>query len=70
MVMRSLVMSFRTILRTGKIKTLPPSMMKAAASGIYRMQRFVRTLEQDQSAVDPAVEQTWSNVRWKDTSIG
>jgi hypothetical protein len=36
-VMRSLVMSFRTILRTGKIKTLRAWMKKADASGIYRM---------------------------------
>ena len=59
--MRSLVMSFRTILRTGKIKTLHAWMNKASASGIYKMQRFVRTLKQDQSAVDAAVEQSWSN---------
>jgi transposase len=60
-VMRSLVMSFRTILRTGKIKTLHAWMKKADATGIYRMQRFVRTLKQDQSAVEAAVEQSWSN---------
>jgi transposase len=60
-VMRSLVMSFRTILRTGKIKTLHAWMKKADASGIYRMQRFVRALKQDQSAVEAAVEQGWSN---------
>ncbi|MGA8437634.1 MAG: hypothetical protein WB762_30720, partial [Candidatus Sulfotelmatobacter sp.] len=34
-VMRSLVLSFRTILRTGKIKTLHAWMKKADASGIY-----------------------------------
>ena len=60
-VMRSLVMSFRHILRTGKIKTLRAWMKKADTSGIYRMQRFVRTLRQDQSAVESAVEQSWSN---------
>jgi hypothetical protein len=60
-VMRSLVMSFRTILRTGKIETLHAWMNKATASGIYRMQRFVRTLKQDQSAVEAAVEQKWGN---------
>jgi transposase len=49
------------ILRTGKIKTLQAWMNKATASGIYKMQRFVRTLKQDQSAVDAAVEQSWSN---------
>jgi transposase len=32
-----------------------------SASGIYKMQHFVRTLKQDQSAVDAAVEQYWSN---------
>jgi hypothetical protein len=57
----SLVMSFRTILRTGKIKTLHAWMNQASASGIYKMQRFVRTLKQDQSAVDAAVEQSGSN---------
>jgi transposase len=60
-VMRSLVMSFRTILRTGKIKTLHAWMKKADASGLYKMQRFVRALKQDQSAVEAAVEQSWSN---------
>jgi hypothetical protein len=60
-VMRSLVLSFRTILRTGKIKTLHAWMKKADASGIYRMQRFVRRLKQDQSAVEAAIEQSWSN---------
>jgi transposase len=59
-VMRSLVMSFRTILRTGKIKTLHAWMKKADAYGLYRMQRFVRRLKQDQSAVEAAVE-SWSN---------
>jgi transposase len=60
-VMRSLVISFRTTLRTGNIKTLRAWMKKADASGIYRMQRFVRTLKQDQSAVEAAVEQSWNN---------
>jgi transposase len=60
-VMGSLVMRFRTILRTGKIKTLHAWMKKADASGLHRMQRFVRRLKQDQSAVEAAVEQSWSN---------
>ena len=60
-VMRSLVMGFRTILRTGKIETLHKWMNKATDSGIYGMQRFVRKLKQDQSAVEAAVEETWSN---------
>src|SRR5580658_3879779 len=49
------------LLQTGKSKTLHAWMKKAAASGIYGMQRFVRALQQDQSAVDAAVKQTWSN---------
>jgi transposase len=60
-VMCSLVMSFRTILRIGKIETLHGWMKKANDSGIYRMQRFVHRLKQDQSAVEAAVEETWSN---------
>jgi transposase len=60
-VMRSLVMGFRTILRIGKIKTLHNWMKKANDSGIYGMQRFVHRLKQDQSAVEAAVEETWSN---------
>jgi transposase len=60
-VMRSLVMGFRTILRIGKIETLHNWMKKANDSGIYGMQRFVHRLKQDQSAVEAAVEETWSN---------
>jgi transposase len=54
-------MSFRTILGTGKGKTLRAWMKKADASGLYRMQRLVHGLKQDQSAVEAAVEQSWSN---------
>ena len=60
-VMRSLVMGFRTILRTGKIETLHDWMKRATDSGINGMQRFVRTLKQNPSAAEAAVEQTWSN---------
>ena len=60
-VMRSLVMGFRTILRTGSIETLHDWMNRATNSGIYGMQRFVRRLKQDQSAVEAAVKETWSN---------
>jgi hypothetical protein len=45
-------------------------MKNADASGIYRMQSFVRRLKPDQNAVEAAVEQGWSHERWKDTSIG
>jgi transposase len=54
-------MSFRTILRAGKIKTPHAWMNKAAATGIYRILCFVRTMQQDQGAVEASVEQTWSN---------
>jgi transposase len=60
-VMRSLVIGFRTILRIGKIETLHNWMKKANGSGIYGMQHFVHRLKQDQSAVEAAVEETWSN---------
>jgi transposase len=50
-----------TKLEEEPIKTLRAWMKKADASGIYRMQRFVRTFKQDQSAVEAAVEQSWSN---------
>ena len=60
-VMRGLVMGFRTILRTGSIETLQDWMNRATDSGIYGMQRFVRGLKQDQSAVEAAVKETWSN---------
>jgi transposase len=59
--MRSLVMGFRTILRTGTIKSLHIWMKRAQSSGIYGMQRFVRRLRQDLSAVEAAVSETWSN---------
>lgn len=59
--MRSLVMSFRTILRTGKIATLHKWMNRARHSDIYGMQRFVRKLTHDLSAVEAAVTQIWSN---------
>jgi transposase len=36
-------------------------MKKADASGLYRMQRLVHGLKQDQSAVEAAVQQSWSN---------
>jgi hypothetical protein len=59
--MRSLVMGFRTILRIGKIETLNNWMKTANDSDIYGMQRFVHRLKQGLSAVEGAVEETWSN---------
>jgi hypothetical protein len=46
-------------------------MKKANDSGIYGMERFVHRLKQDQSAVEAAVAETWSNgVLSKDRSVG
>jgi hypothetical protein len=72
-VMRSLVMSFRTILRTGKIKTLHAWMKKADASGLYRNAAFCAHVEAgpecSRGSRRTELEQ-WTGGRWKDTSIG
>lgn len=60
-VMRSLAMSFRGILLRGKPTSLDLWMAKAAATGIYAMKRFVRTLRHDLAAVKNAVTYQWSN---------
>lgn len=60
-VMRSLVLSFRTILRVGKLATLHRWMERAQKTGIHALIRFVWTLKQDLSAVEAAVTQRWSN---------
>jgi transposase len=60
-VMRSLVLSFRTILRVGKLATLHRWMKRAQKTGIHALIRFVCTLKQDLSAVEAAVTQRWSN---------
>ncbi len=59
--MRKLVLSFRTILRVGKVSTLRRWMKQALNTGIHAMVRFVRTLKQDIEAVEAAVSQPWSN---------
>ena len=59
--MRSLVMSFRGILQSGKAATLAHWMKKAVASGIYGMKRFVRKLNHDLAAVKNALRESWSN---------
>ncbi|MEP7303887.1 MAG: ISL3 family transposase [Acidobacteriota bacterium] len=59
--MRRLVLSFRTILRVGKVATLHRWMDRAAATDIYALHRFVRTLRRDLSAVEGAVTERWSN---------
>lgn len=59
--MRTLVLSFRTILRHGKVRTLHRWLERAAASGIHAMRRFAQKLKQDLRAVEAAVRQIWSN---------
>jgi Transposase len=59
--MRRLVLSFRAILRHGKVATLRRWMMRAHASNIHALQRFVRKLRQDLGAVEGAVSEHWSN---------
>jgi transposase len=60
-VMRELVLGFRTILRVGKLATLHGWMERARKTGIQALERFVRTLKQDLSAVEAAVTTPWSN---------
>lgn len=59
--MRRLVLSFRTILRVGKVATLHRWLARAQATGIRALQRFVQTLRQDLDAVEGAVTESWSN---------
>lgn len=59
--MRELVLGFSTILRVGKLATLHSWMQRAQKTGIHAMDRFVRTLKQDLSAVEAAVTEPWSN---------
>ena len=54
-------MSFRSILRAGKLATLHLWMERAQKTGIYALIRFVRTLNQDLGAVEAAVTEPWSN---------
>jgi transposase len=59
--MRQLVLSFRTILRVGKVDTLHRWLAQAQATSIRPLQRFVKTLRYDLKAVAGAVTQVWSN---------
>ena len=60
-VMRELVLSFRNVLRLGKLIGLHSWIERAQNSGIHAMMRFVRTLKQDLSAIEAAVTEPWSN---------
>jgi transposase len=59
--MRRLVLSFRTILRVGKVATLHRWLVRAHATNIDALQRFVRKLRHDLGAVEGAVRERWSN---------
>jgi hypothetical protein len=59
--MRKLVLSFRSILRRGKVGTLKRWIKESANSGITAITRYVRHLKRDQSAVENAVAYSWSN---------
>lgn len=59
--MRRLVLSFRTTLRVGTVATLHRWLVRAHATNIVALQRFVETLRRDLSAVEGAVREPWSN---------
>jgi transposase len=59
--MRSLVLSFRSILRRGKVSGLKRWIERARSARIPSMSRFVRQLKKDWPAVEHAVEYLWSN---------
>lgn len=59
--MRHLVLSFRSILRHGKLSSLERWARRAKATGNASMSRFVRQLKKDWPAVENAVELVWSN---------
>lgn len=59
--MRTLALSFRSVLRNGKVSTLHVWMEKARTSGLHALQQFVRKLQQDLPAVEAAIVEKWSN---------
>jgi transposase len=59
--MRTLAMRFQGILRSKDVSKLEDWLDDASETGIYAMQRFVRTLNRDLDAVRNAVEHPWSN---------
>jgi len=60
-VMRELVLSFRNVLRLGKLVGLHSWIERAQNWGIHAMIRFVRSLKQDLSAIEAAVTEPWSS---------
>ncbi|SDR59222.1 Transposase [Rhizobiales bacterium GAS113] len=59
--MRRLAMRFRGILRSKDTERLDIWLTEAHQSGIYAVQRFVRTLRRDIDAVRNALTERWSN---------
>ena len=59
--MRHLVLSFRSILRCGKVSSLKRWAKKGEAAGLGAIGRFVRQLKRDWAAAENAVKQVWSN---------
>ena len=59
--MRHLVLSFRSILRRGRVATLKRWIREAENAGIAAISRFVGQLKRDQRAVENAVAYGWSN---------
>ncbi len=57
----TMVLSFRNVLRLGKLVGLHSWIERAQNSGIHAMMRFVRTLKQDLSAIEAAVTEPLSN---------
>jgi transposase len=60
-IMRRLAMRFRGILRGHDTELLDRWLHDAHHSGVYAMQRFARTLQQDLDAVRNALTEPWSN---------
>jgi transposase len=59
--MRGLAMRFRGILHSKNVKGLETWLNDAQRSGLFAIQRFVRTLRRDIEAVKNGVTETWSN---------
>jgi len=59
--MRSFAMRFRGIMRSGDLDKLTIWMDDVRHCGIYGMQRFARSLQQDIQAVRNAITEPWSN---------
>ncbi len=59
--MRRIAMRFRGVLRSKDIQKFGVWLDEAQQSGIYAMQRFVRTLQRNLNAVTNALTEGWSN---------